>query len=679
MGEGTIEGVLSSFGLTEREVEMYLFLAKHEVLKCGEIAKGLKKHTAQIYRVLKILQSKGLVESTLESPTRFAAVSIETIIDQRIKAKHDEAALIEKTRNEVLTYWKNIRIQPVIEPSLEKFLVVEGNHKIYAKISQMVKETKNQLSAVTTAAGLSRAEQFGVFQAVSEHPLKSKIQFRFLTELSSQNAKAVKALLKRATKANVNFKGRNPNLELKVSTQMVIRDEDEILVFITPSYASPANGKDDVCLWTNCKTLVQSFLAVFEDLWHNSKEIETDRTMRKKQSVMDAETAKKKYERTVNSAKKEILMLTSPEGLTEFWGQKPLAFEECAARGVSIKIMAPVVKENLEAAKQLSKFCMVRHVPINYLPTTIIDAEKLFQFRASQDQENPDPTQCFGEILYSVDRLHVEMIKTALNDLWETSQAPSTVTLESIVGPNGPAVFPIPANDQLNKFHGNITVVDVKPPGAITEKDLLNKIINAQRIITKNPAKDVSRRYASMGLAVIHPPDRFNLPDMMIEAVHVDKQSSFGPGDYMVVFLWLETPKGHAYVPVAVAGEPLNAYELIRRTYEGSPAGKNIQRVEKNEIEISVHGNTLFAGWTVPIQLCPSKYILPPACILIEGYGSVKTRAYTILAPSGFRHMVETNYFDAFVTFIHPSSKYSGPGTDGILYRDHIATNYPPH
>jgi hypothetical protein len=33
---------------------------------------------------------------------------------------------------------------------------------------------------------------------------------------------------------------------------------------------------------------------------------------------------------------------------------------------------------------------------------------------------------------------------------------------------------------------------------------------------------------------------------------------------------------------------------------------------------------------------------------------------------------VKQNGFDAFVTFIHPSSKYSGPGTDGFLVRDYI-------
>jgi hypothetical protein len=39
---------------------------------------------------------------------------------------------------------------------------------------------------------------------------------------------------------------------------------------------------------------------------------------------------------------------------------------------------------------------------------------------------------------------------------------------------------------------------------------------------------------------------------------------------------------------------------------------------------------------------------------------------------------MEANFFDAFVTFIHPASKYSGPGTDGIFTRDLIMTKYPP-
>jgi len=70
--------------------------------------------------------------------------------------------------------------------------------------------------------------------------------------------------------------------------------------------------------------------------------------------------------------------------------------------------------------------------------------------------------------------------------------------------------------------------------------------------------------------------------------------------------------------------------------------------------------------------------VLPPACILIEGYGEVKPTTVSLQYISGYRTQIEENYFDAFVTFFHPTSKYSGPGTDGRFVRDFIATSTPP-
>jgi hypothetical protein len=100
--------------------------------------------------------------------------------------------------------------------------------------------------------------------------------------------------------------------------------------------------------------------------------------------------------------------------------------------------------------------------------------------------------------------------------------------------------------------------------------------------------------------------------------------------------------------------------------------GQSIRLAKKDELQIRVHGNTLFAGWTVPIPLLPSEYVLPPACIVFEGYGDVKTESYSVVQPSGGKFTARQNGFDAFVTFMHPSSKYSGPGTDGFLVRDFV-------
>jgi hypothetical protein len=62
---------------------------------------------------------------------------------------------------------------------------------------------------------------------------------------------------------------------------------------------------------------------------------------------------------------------------------------------------------------------------------------------------------------------------------------------------------------------------------------------------------------------------------------------------------------------------------------------------------------------------------------LIEGYGGIKTAAYTVIGPTGVGFTAKQNGLDAFVTFMHPSSKYSGPGTDGFFVRDFVGDISP--
>jgi hypothetical protein len=270
----------------------------------------------------------------------------------------------------------------------------------------------------------------------------------------------------------------------------------------------------------------------------------------------------------------------------------------------------------------------------------------------------------------------VRKTKTALDDIWKSAHVPSKVTLESFGRPLGYPVFPLPKDDLRAKI--SVKVIDLKPPGTLTEKEVLNKIIHGKRLICNDPSKDPSRAYVSFAMGVVHPPARFNLPDMIIEVRKVEKQSSFGEENVITVYLWLETPTGHSFVPVAIAGDNPKAQPLRRMMSAGTPAGHNIHFFNKDKLQVSVHGNTLFAGWTMPIPLYPRPYILPPACLLIEGHGNVRPTGYTLVLPSGFRFEMEDNAFDAFVTLIHPASKYSGPGTDGVLVRDQIVTIIPP-
>jgi sugar-specific transcriptional regulator TrmB len=66
--EETALDVLSDFGLTAKESEVYVLLCKKGPLKGLDVSKSLGMHKGEIYRVLKSLQRREIVESIIESP-----------------------------------------------------------------------------------------------------------------------------------------------------------------------------------------------------------------------------------------------------------------------------------------------------------------------------------------------------------------------------------------------------------------------------------------------------------------------------------------------------------------------------------------------------------------------------------------------------------------------------------
>jgi sugar-specific transcriptional regulator TrmB len=325
--KGTIEKTLRNFGLSEKEAEVYIFLGKRGALKGSEITRQLKMNKGQVYRILKGLQKKGLVETTLEYPTRFIAVPFEKVVDSFIKSKREEVALIEKTKKELLSDWKKIS-KTELESSLERFSVIEGNKKVFHKISQMVNETISQFSMKLTVSDLFEAEQFGVFDILDKHPMKSKIQFRVLTQTSKQNLKAIK-LFNTKLKPILDFRGKNPSLGSPTFTRMAIRDNEEIILFISEKNKESLKDGKEVCLCTNCKSIIEAFLIVFEDSWKDSTdieegitEIETGKTPLRTQVINDPVAARNIYYKVLDSAKEEILIIASSKGLIGLLNEK---------------------------------------------------------------------------------------------------------------------------------------------------------------------------------------------------------------------------------------------------------------------------------------------------------------------------------------------------------------------
>ena len=643
MSEETIKEILNEFGLTNREAEIYIFLAKYGVHKGGEISKQTKLPKSLVYRVLKRLERKGVVETTLESPTRFTAMPFETVLEMNIKTKREEATLIEKRKKSLLEDWKNIS-RTELKPELSRFKVIEGTRKIYRKIAEIVENTQKNLSAAVSITDFARTEQFGIVDLINAKPMKSKIRFRFLTELSRQNLKAAK-LLRAELNSGLDIKARNPDLRLAFP-RMLLRDEEELLFFISPRKLSA--GKREACIFTNNGSLVQAFSGVFEELWQNSTnieekivEIETGKPTPKTLILSDEETAKKKYVKTLCAAEEEIIMIVSTKSLVQL-GEGLLPFKELAKRNISVKIMAPITTENLKQVKLLSKYCEVRHTTFTYFETTIVDGKHLFSFkRALLDREESGNGFSFKNAFYTTELTYVGKARNMLEDAWRISYNLSEAKMNPMLRP------------------------------VVTGKKRLDSKINLKTVSEKLSlagTDHIAIMSGVCGTIEITPPSYLKMPNLKITAITVDAESSLGGGNLVRIDSWLETPRGKAWVPVAIvmATSP-EAAALNEAKFAGTPAGKNVILVKPEELQVWKEGNTLFAGWTIPIPLLPPKYKLDPAFILFEAFGNEFHSKFSNPLPSGYQMETEWNGFPAFTTYIGPSWRYTGPGTSGLI------------
>jgi len=110
---------------------------------------------------------------------------------------------------------------------------------------------------------------------------------------------------------------------------------------------------------------------------------------------------------------------------------------------------------------------------------------------------------------------------------------------------------------------------------------------------------------------------------------------------------------------------------------KGTSLEKNLPLVKEGELQVIRQGNVLFAGWTVPITLGSKSNFVPPSCLFFEGYRELGTGIVETKPTLNRIQKTEFYGFEAFVSFFLSSSKYSGPGTDGVIFRDIIVTSFP--
>ncbi len=673
MARMTLEDTLKTFGLTDKETEVYIYLAKQGVQKTSQIAKALKANKGLVYRILKSLEQKELVEITLESPSRYIVVPFERIIDNYIQSKREEATRIEDKKQDLLSDWKQIG-QSEFEPPLERFSVIEGERKVFHKISLMVQETREEFVSIATTNGLLLAEKYGVLDNILNLPSNSGIKFRYVTNVNEDNLDSVKFVLGKLNSV-FSLKGKKPDLQNNIFPRFVIRDNEEILLFISSQHQMNSTPSVDTALCTNCKSIIQSFYGFFEDVWSKSSDIE-DAIQEIENGIQpaimdlikDPSTAKTMYYDALNDAKRDILIVSSSNGLFEIEKDIDLLKNWCK-KGISVKIMAPIINENLNVTHRLLEFCEVRHIPVDYREITIIDSQQLFQFNDPALINAGDETQKFQNVFFTTNSEYIEDSKRILFDVWRLTHTPSFETLRQI---SDPFVTPPKRKKSIEHATAFMKNLTCNMQSKISEQIVHKKISEEKKNFSKD-YKDWNstiKYFGSRAFARIHASKTLGLPDMILLFFKIDDISSFGAEKWVAVNVLDKETKGANYVPVAFVQDNPGMIDLRKEIFRGFPAENNVIVFNNDQIQLQMKGNTFYAGWTKPISLGDLYEPLPPSYLLFEGYGEIKPGVFTNCVPSGRKQELWYNSLDSFVTIYNPQLNYVGSGTESFIERE---------
>jgi sugar-specific transcriptional regulator TrmB len=99
---------LTKLGLSQKETEVYVYLATKGPQKAKNIAETLKLNKQQLCSTLKSLQNKRIVNVTHEYSAQFSALPFEKTLDLLAEAKKKETQHIEENKKEILSHWRSM-------------------------------------------------------------------------------------------------------------------------------------------------------------------------------------------------------------------------------------------------------------------------------------------------------------------------------------------------------------------------------------------------------------------------------------------------------------------------------------------------------------------------------------------------------------------------------------------
>ena len=351
--EATAE--LIDFGFTKNEAEIYIFILRAGACPARVVARKFGINRMKAYRTLKALETRGVIQSTLERPVKFAAVPLTKVLDNYIEETRRKIPSLEENRKKIIEYYQKIHTTISAPEEEPKFRIIQGRQQVYDLFLQMSQRAQKQIRLLTTTNDLRRLSLAGVDDKLKDLKHDS-LSTLILTQADQEAGQDLENYL---TFAEVH------HMSLPATVRFAIIDESEVLTTFAMDDSMSITTQADIGLWTNASDFVMAIKTFFDAVWKTAPDarevIEATKhgtTFQEIRLIRTQDEYIETYRSMIDSSKEELLILAKdPRSLS-------IATENLKAimtRGVNIRLLTQVSMSNLPDIEAMSPPIQIAH------------------------------------------------------------------------------------------------------------------------------------------------------------------------------------------------------------------------------------------------------------------------------------------------------------------------------
>ena len=402
---------LGEFGLSEREAMIYLYLMQHGPSTAKSITNYLKYDRLQTYRSITELENIGLVIVTMDRPRKYAPITMEEALNLLTKEFEAKLSELEKTKVKLLEEWRRTATLYGETEKAPSFRVIQGAKNFSRFAIMLYESTQKKIEISRSGRSLNRAIDTGI-DDVLEECKKRGVTIRRIAEIDEKNMMAAKRFLEFSELRHVPYH--------KMGGFTVVDDREVVFTIVEESEAL----EDVVSFHTNSQTVVNMFKDLFEVEWKSAldgririKELETGEHIEVFKAINDPEEVKSRLLEMIHSAKSDLIIRMNENYMSKLGVEDLMKIH---SKGVKIRIMTPISKNNIEKMVPLSQGCEIRKINPCLLQVVVSD-NKHFIGIFSKTEDIQTSTE-YPAAFYSNSSNLISLIQNFLEESWSTAE-----------------------------------------------------------------------------------------------------------------------------------------------------------------------------------------------------------------------------------------------------------------